>query len=542
LSSAKSFAFPEKTGAPGFQIAHLLCSIDDVVAAFHSSEARGLSMSELHRSPATMEGLSRSHGNRLPTGNPQLLIRLVNGAFVATGAVYLALFAYFSVGASILEPYSDMIDLVDDYFRAVDRDRPIEYLLQSHNFHRIIWLRSLVALDVGLFRGTGLPMVAAAAMCLAGTALLLLIEVRRVAGGLALPLSALAVMLVFLTANAAGVSVPANTPHLHATFFSLLALATAGSAGDHSGGWRRWATTMAWAAVASFSLATALVLWPILVLMAWRGKASWRTTSLVGAAGGAFCVAYLAGQSVGAPLQQGLDPGGLIKAAEYFLAYLGLPWVRGSKILGELLGAGLLGVSLFALIRYGPAEANRTQRLALGMILFSLGGAALAAVGRRDIAFEVDVPVRYAVLMAPLHAGLLLLAAPAIVRAWESRPRFVAHGLIVALALLMVQQVVVGSVVVRAAERARQTIALYHQGGRTPEMLQWIYPDLAYAETVYTEMRRRGVFLRWVGESRGSTSPEASGNSALPRENQPSGATRAASMLRERGSQDGEAL
>ncbi|MDP3740129.1 MAG: hypothetical protein Q8R02_22280 [Hyphomonadaceae bacterium] len=477
-------------------------------------------MDELHRNLASKEGLRQARRSSLTLGKPQSLIRLLNTAFVAAGTIYLAIFVYSAVGASILEPYSDMIDLIDDYFRAVDMGRAVEHLLDPHNFHRIPWLRSLIAADVSLFRGTGLPLVVAAVMCLAGTALLLMIEVRRVAGGLAFPLLALAGMLVFLTANAAGVSVPANTPHVLATFFSLVALAAAASASGQSGGWRRWAAAIVCAAAASLSLATALVVWPILVLMAWHGKASWRATSFVAIAGGAFCLAYLAGQSVDASLQQGFEPEGLIKAAKYFLAYLGLPWVRGSRLLGELLGAGLLAASVFALIRFGPTEANRTQRLALGMILFSLGGAALAAVGRRDIAFEVDVPVRYAILLAPLHTGLLLLAAPAIVRAWESRPRFVAHGLIAALAIVMVQQVMVGTVVVRAAERARQTIALYHQGGRTPEMLQWIYPDLAYADNAYAEMLRRGVFLRWVGGSRGFTSPETAGNRASSSEGQ----------------------
>lgn len=492
-------------------------------------------MNEISRGLGTIEGLSEAQGSHPST---QLLTRPLNTVFLTAGTIYLSLFAYFAVGASILEPYSDMIDLVDNYFRAVDLDRPIEYLLHPHNFHRIVWLRSLIALDVGLFHGTGLPFVAVAVACLTCTAALLVIEVRRVAERLALPLSVLAAMLVFLTANAAGAGVPANTPHVHTAFFSLFALTTAASAGDHRN-WLRWILAIAWSAAACFSLAAGLVLWPILLLMAWRSKASLATITFIGVASAAFCVAYLAGQPVAAPLQQTLDAQDLVKSVEYFLAYLGLPWVRGSRLMGELLGAGLLAASLFALIRYGLAQTDRTQRLALAMILFSLGGAALAAIGRRNIGTEVDVPVRYAILMAPLHAGLLLLSTPAIVRVWENWPRLVTHGLILALALLMVQQVIVGSVVVRAAERARQTIALYHQGGRTPEMLQWIYPDLAHAEAVYTEMRRRGVFLRWVGELKGSTSQEVSGNSALPRSRSPSESL-AASVLPERRAQGEE--
>jgi hypothetical protein len=152
------------------------------------------------------------------------------------------------------------------------------------------------------------------------------------------------------------------------------------------------------------------------------------------------------------------------------------------------------------LIRYGLRRTNRNQRLALSMILFSLGSAALAAIGRRDINLDVDVPARYAILLAPLHVGLLLLAAPAIAKAWSDRPRLVTSGLIAAFAMMMAQQVLVGAVVVRAAERARHTITLYQQGQRMPEMLQWIYPDLEKAAAVYDEMRRRKVFLQWVSQ------------------------------------------
>jgi hypothetical protein len=458
----------------------------------------------------TVEGL----GSRRGTDHPRSSIRLLNAAFLAASPIYLALFAYFAVGATIREPFSDMIDLVDAYFRAADLGLPVEYLLEPHNFHRIVWMRSLIALDVGVFRGAGLPLVAVSVICLAGAAVLLMVEMRRAGGQLGLALAVLTAMLVFSSANVGDVGVPASSAYVHTTFFALLAIGAAASASER-GGWRAWAAALAGAAAASFSLAVGLVLWPILVLMAWRGGASWRTVGVVAATGGAFCVWYLSGQSPG-DAASGLDPAGLLKAAEYFLAYLGLPWVRGSALLGKLLGAGLLGASLFALFRYGLAKTSRTQRLALAMILFSLGGAFLAAIGRRDITAVVDVPVRYAILVTPLHAGLVLLLTPAILRMWESRPRLVQSGLIAALALMMAQHIVIGPVVVRAAERTRQAIALYHEGGRTPEMLQYVHPDLAHAEARFEEMRRRGVFLRWIAKP--TTGMEASDDDASQRQ------------------------
>ena len=258
----------------------------------------------------TVADAGRMQGGHLPSHHPQSLIRLIDRLFVAAGVIYLALFAYFAARASILAPYSDMIDLVNDYFRALDQDQFIEHLFLPHNHHRIVLFRGLIALDVDLFRGTGLPLVITAAMCQAGTALVLAYEVRRVARGLVVPLATLAAMLVFLTANAGDVSQAVNTAYMRTTFFAVLALAVAASAADRRGDWRRWAAAMAAAAAAD--LALALALWPIFAFMAWRGKASWLTTSLVAAVGAVFCIAYMSGQSIGAELQQGLDPSGSI--------------------------------------------------------------------------------------------------------------------------------------------------------------------------------------------------------------------------------------
>lgn len=464
-------------------------------------------------SSARAGGPGREPEDRRYGNDPQSLIRPLGWTFVAAAAVHLTLFAYVVARATILSPYSDMIDLVDNYFSVASAGTPVEYVLQPHNFHRLVILRTLIALDVGLFRGTGVTLVAAAAVCQAAAAFLLMTEVRRVAGALGLPLAALAVMLTYLTAIAGDVSQPVNTAYIPTTFFSLLALAAAATAGSERGAWRAWAAAIGWAVAASFSLAVALVLWPILILMAWHATSSWKTVGFVALTGGAFCLAYVAGQTAAAPFQTP-DFGAFFKMVEYFFAYLGLPWVRGSKFLGEVLGAGLFAASIFALCRYGRAQTNRTQRLALGMVLFALGGAALAAVGRRDLLPEVDVPVRYAILVMPLHAGLLLLAAPAVVRRYERHPRLVALGLVGALGLMLLQQAAVGIVVIRAAERTRQAIALFHQGERTPEMLQLVHPDLAHAQSRFEEMRRRGVFLRSLCNTDRDAAPSISGDSS----------------------------
>ncbi len=81
-----------------------------------------------------------------------------------------------------------MVDLIGDYFSAVDQGKPIEYLFDPHNLHRLPFFRGLIALDINLFHGSGLPLVVSGLLSLTGTALLLMNEVKRASRALVLPL------------------------------------------------------------------------------------------------------------------------------------------------------------------------------------------------------------------------------------------------------------------------------------------------------------------------------------------------------------------
>jgi hypothetical protein len=423
------------------------------------------------------------------------------------------LFLCFIPQTRILRPYSDMIDLINFYFQFAENGDWLAYLLEPHNYHRLIWFRLLLAMDVAVFRGASIPFLVVALTCFSATVFLLAREVRRAAPeAVRLPATAFALMLLLSTANVVVVSVPANTPYVHTLLFAVMAilLSEPGAESRRSVVTARRLAALACMAAAAFSNAVGLVLWPVLAFMALRAgrrERAWLALLLV--SGAVFGVLYLSGQ----PSETGgsaLSTASLLKSADYFFAYLGTPWVRVFGVAGRLIGGALLLGGVIAILTRGGPDAPRSERVALGLILFSLGTAALAAMGRRDIAEVVVVPGRYAILLTPIYLGLFILALPWIGRQWQARARRMQQVVVIGFAALIGQQMAVGQVVTRRADAVRSTITQFHQGDRDPAVALIMHPDLNHAEAVCVEMRRRGVYHHhWFPGSRQKAPPEA---------------------------------
>ena len=410
-------------------------------------------------------------------------------------AAHLGLFAYFGYQSRVLRPYSDMFDLIGFYFQSQDDGNWLHYLLEPHNYHRLIWYRLLLALDVAL-KGTGLPFVVVALACMTGIAVML---TRQVAATgverMKLPGMVFILMLVLSTSNSVDLSVPANTPYVHTLLFAVAAILLAQRrAVDGGPVGRARLAALACACGAAFSNAVGLVLWPALAFLAWRaGKSErpWLITIL--ATGGAFATAYVWDQASHGG-ETALTVESLVKMADYFFNYLGLPWSRAHASGGRLVGMMLFGLALIALFRKGGEGATKAERVALGLILFSLGTALLAALGRRDIAESVIAPGRYSLLVTPLKVGLVLLALPALERTWLARPRVVETCLLALFAVYLFKQAAIGEVVAEKQRVVRATITQFHEGVRTEQMTLLIHPDLAHAEALCQEMRSRGLY------------------------------------------------
>jgi hypothetical protein len=239
--------------------------------------------------------------------------------------------------------------------------------------------------------------------------------------------------------------------------------------------------------------AAGLAVWPVLAIAAARRR-DWRWLGAVVLVGGAFVAAYASGQggetqASTAGLLQG--PANALKLA---LSYLVLPWTRLAPRFAWLGGIGVALVCGLALLRRGGPGAPRSERIACALILFSLGTAAMAAVGRAGLEDAAETPLRYAVLMTPLHVGVLMLALPFAARFARVRPIATARLAAAALALLAAQDAVMAVKVVHASDTVRTALADFRAGKRTPEMRVFVHPDLALAERVYAGLAADGLF------------------------------------------------
>jgi hypothetical protein len=265
--------------------------------------------------------------------------------------------------------------------------------------------------------------------------------------------------------------------------------------------YRRAAALVA-ASAAGFGNAAGLTIWPILLWNAWRGRADVRWIATIAGVGVGFVAIYVHGlppPDAAANLSGGATAP--VKMLEYLLTYMGLPWTRAAALAppGRALGGLLIIISVSVMLWRGllrPA-GGRLERLAVGLMLFSLASAVLAVLGRVDVDVEVRVPVRYAVFVAPLHVALLWLLVPWLASQWltESRRRLVEAGMLACALMLLVQQVVAGQAAVMRTRVIVTEIERFLAGERDADMTKIIYPDLDQAQHAVDVIRSAGIYL-----------------------------------------------
>lgn len=429
---------------------------------------------------------------------------------VLTG-VYVALFVYYLQATIIVEPFWDMYSHVLRYLRFREDAAWWAYLWEPHVQHRHVWMRLLTAFDIEVFSGVAYPFIVAAAACLLLTAWLVWREVRTIAPReLRVGVGCLVVMLVLTSVAAVDCAIPINGIYPQAVLFTVLTLVLfdeAGATDQRRRHWRRAAAVLA-AVAAAFANAATLALWPILIWTAWRVRAGriWIAGLIVAAT--SFIGLYVYGLPL-AP-QVGLGAGDadgflagdhLLRMADYLVAYLGLPWTRSAalSIPGRGVGAALLIAGTGAVVRHGfiRPPGGRLERLAVGLIMFSMASALLAAIGRAGVDPDVIVPVRYSVFVAPLHIGLLWLACPYLSRQWAiPRRRPILQTLMVgAGVLLLVQQVAAGQAAVATTDAMRATIRRFIAGETDPSMTRVIFDNLEQGRRSWETIRDAGVYV-----------------------------------------------
>jgi hypothetical protein len=419
-------------------------------------------------------------------------------------AAHFGLFAYFLVATAISSPISDMFGYIDAYLRyRAGEVSLLDYLWRAHAEHHLVWIRLLTWADVAQFGTRGIPFMAAATAAITATAVMvwwqLFCALHIKAGTRSLAL--LAPMLVLSAANVTDCSVPINTTYPLTVFFVVVAIVLFANATKLARYPRaRAAAAVPTAVAASFGTAAGLLSWPILAWLAWRQR---RVVWLGLWAGVGLCYILFYAHDIN-PI--GLAPAmekdvaaftsaaHLYKILDYFFAFLGLPWTREPRF--ELLGRAV-GLSLFLsaaavvlIASLTPRLNTPLERIAVGMILFGLGAAALASIGRSDMIEEVRVPVRYTLFTTVLQVGLLCIVVPRVpVRA----PGLACWAGVVLAGALLTQQVLVGRAATRIASEIAKEADCFAQGNPTLPLSSIVTRSPAGAEGVLAGLRREGL-------------------------------------------------
>jgi hypothetical protein len=448
---------------------------------------------------------------------PSLHVRdRLDRAFLATlmtiGTAYLVLFAWYFPTVMIRRPYSDMFHYIIDYLDYPRTGGFVHYLWSQflYSEHRQIWMRLLTALDIGVFGGVAYPFLVADTLAVLTLPLLMGREVTRM--GLPRALGATAIWTIFMltltTANLADCSIPIEGIYPQTALFVVLSLVLFDGDEERGGtATLRRLGAMAAAIAAGLASAVGLIIWPILVWAAWRGALGWRWIAAAAIVGGAFIALYTDGLVLFG-LHAAMTGDGqfyssahLFQLADALVTFLGLPWTRAPALAtaGRVAGVGLLLIGLFVVFRRGLLDprCDRLERIAVGLIMFSLATAAFAVLGRTGSQWLGIWPVRYALFVVPLHAGLVCLMLPWLKRHWAGRGarRVIQAAALAFGAMMLVQQIAAGQAGARESRTWNAAIAEFMASGREPANPKVLWGDLATTRHVVEEMRRKQLYI-----------------------------------------------
>jgi len=406
--------------------------------------------------------------------------------------VQLVLFLYYVKMTTVFGLFYDMADWLLDYARYLGDGDLAGYLWSPHYEHRLAITRLVLLADIKLFGGVSYPFVGVSLCCVAFVATALLSAVNS---GVSAEIPSrivtfLIIMLIFNPAVGVACSVPIYDNYPHAIGLAAAALYFFDGEDTHGRG-RPFRRALALFAAAGSGLGSAvgLLIWPILLWAAWRGRLAGRWIAATTVCGGTYIVLYVHGYSL-AQFDASLAHADIFwsvahlrKIPQYFLLYMGLPWSHDPRLLlpGEMLG-GLMTLLIAAVIIRrgitGPPGGLR-ERTEVGLLIFVLGTAVLASFGRSDIvdlSGKIYAPIKYTVFLSVGHASLAATALPWIARWWElpERRRALQLASLLLGGLLVAQQIGMGEAAAAKAASVNATIARFMVGQRDDDMSRGI--------------------------------------------------------------------
>jgi len=406
---------------------------------------------------------------------------------------YLALTAWIFWRSAVLQPYADMFEWIARYFAFRQDGDWAAYLLAPHNLHRLPFTHALVAADIAWLGGTNWPLIVSGGVALAAMAAMLALEAAQAAATpLKVPAAVLAAAATLMAANVLDAALPINANYVHAAAFAVAAILLA-EGRERTPLATRGLAALACAAAAGLGNAAGLAVWPVLAYgAARRGDSRWLLA--VAITGATFVALYLSGQDREGAGVLASAAGRPLDAVLTGVNFLTLPWMRIAPHQAWIAGLAIAGLSALALARRGGRGAPAHERIACGLILFALGAAAMAALGRTGLESPLATPLRYAVFVAPLHAGLLILALPYAERLLV-RHRRTGEALVVAsLATILAQNLAIAPKVIWVADVNRELVAAFRAGDRSPQVAQFVYPDLDRAQALSARLQAEGLY------------------------------------------------
>jgi len=409
-------------------------------------------------------------------------------ALASLALVQLVLFLYYVKMTTVFGLFYDMADWLLAYARYLGDGDLVRYLWSPHYEHRLAITRLVLLADIKLFGGVSYPFVAVSLCCVVFVAVALL---RSAHSGMPprIPsciVSFLIVIFIFNPAVGVACSVPIYDNYPHAIGLAAVALYFFDGEDTHGRGtpFRRALALFA-AAGSALGSAVGLLIWPILLWAAWRGRLPGRWIAATVLCGGTYVALYVHGYSLSqfdvslAHADIFLSVTHLRKIPEYFLLYMGLPWSHDSRFLlpGEILG-GLLSLLILAVIVrrgiIGPPGGLR-ERVEVGLLIFVLGTAVLASLGRSDmvdLSGKIYAPIKYAIFLSVGHAALIATALPWVACWWElpQRRRALQLASLLLGGLLVAQQIGMGEAAAAKAAWVNASIARFMAGKRDDEM------------------------------------------------------------------------
>jgi hypothetical protein len=329
-------------------------------------------------------------------------LALLRGAVIVQAAVFLASI-YFCLYPF---PFLDQIEWILGYLRD-----GFPSVFQAHNQHRLPIPRSLLILDLKLFRGASVVVPLAGLLALVVLAACLVRASRNFASATA-PKESTMVGCVAILLLIRGYTIPDYVTASTIQFVLFLAFAALSlSAATQGRGVWQSTKAIAYGLAAAGCGASGLAVFPALAWISWRlwKNRLWALSLL--AVTILLSVAYFHGMKLGGPVTTNPLP-----ALKFVIEYFGVPWERMpiTYPLAFLQGALIVGVLSVLIVRKtfrGSPSSPEAFLLALAIVLLATG--LMTAFGRSS---SVDLETqgsRYALVAATAQAiAWILLYRP----------------------------------------------------------------------------------------------------------------------------------